>query len=135
MKIRIKENASAIYAKHSLIIIWDYHDMIQAIEGKTIRVETDHLFFDQFNTVPIQNVSYLGLRIHNRLVEKVIGDIRHRYKKCVYCGKQQGINSKKCPKCGQKYFKYLTLKQKMAHIKDYIYCYKNLDRKPFRKRG
>lgn len=118
MKIVIKNNASALYCasvpRHG-VVNWNWYEMLKAIEGKTIEVETDYLFVNQYNTVPIPGVSDLGMRIMDRSVERVIDDTRHRYKNCSYCGKKQGIRAKKCRKCGKTDFNYLTLKQIIKH--------------------
>ena len=56
--------------------------MLKQIEGMIVEVETEQLFKDQFNTVPVPNVSENGLRIMQNLVKEVIDDIRPQMMRC-----------------------------------------------------
>jgi len=89
MKIKIKKDASTIYVRRfklQMVPNQKWVKMLEQIEGMTIEVETDCLFKDQFNTVPIPNVSESGMRIEQGLVEEVIDDIRPGKMKCNMCG-------------------------------------------------
>jgi rubrerythrin len=115
MKIKIKKSAPVIYRKglnkrptdgYSKREL-EWIDTLKKVSGKTIEVETDYLFNNQFNTAPIKGVSERGLRIMENLVEEVIDDERIGKYKCNWCG---GYSEKKdkCPNCGKaKYLKPL----------------------------
>ena len=77
-----------------------WYALLEAIAGKEIEIETNHLFIDQFNTVPIPGVSENGARIMISMVEYVIDDERYGKMKCRYCGATQSENDK-CIKCGK----------------------------------
>ena len=107
MKIKIKDNAASIYwapkcneqyvpSEHER----KYRDMLELVQGKELEVETEYLFCDQYNTVPIEGVAENGMRIMEESVEYVIDDIRDFVGVCGYCGNQtrdktEGI----CRKC------------------------------------
>ena len=57
MEIKIKSNAAAIYAKGASDYQYNsnWFDILKSVEGKTLVVETEHLFKDQFNTAPISS--------------------------------------------------------------------------------
>lgn len=103
MKIKIKDNASALYISNincgnELFYNDKWYKILKAIEGKEIEIETEYLFKDQFNTIPIKDISENGIRIMMRYVDYVIDDIRYNKMKCRYCGTTQDI-SEKCIKC------------------------------------
>ena len=104
MKIVIRNDASKKY-RASIVcgnaVNWVWLDKLKAIEGKTIEVETDFLFRNQFNTVPITGVSESGLRIMEESVEKVIDDDRKGKVSCGYCGKTVIHIDDKCSECGE----------------------------------
>lgn len=77
-----------------------WYDKLKAIAGKIIEVETDYLFYDQFNTVPIKNVSDKGLRIMMQSIDYVINDKRIDKMRCNYCGKVT-IKGNICPYCNK----------------------------------
>lgn len=77
-----------------------WYNLLEAIAEKEIEVEIKHLFIDQFNTVPIPNVSKNGIRIMISFVEYVIDDERYGKMKCHYCGVTQDKNDK-CIECGK----------------------------------
>jgi len=54
----------------------EFYGMLLASAGRKIKVETDYLFKDQFNTVPIKGVSDSGMRINEKYVAEVIDDER-----------------------------------------------------------
>ncbi|MFH1226852.1 MAG: hypothetical protein V1701_02975 [Planctomycetota bacterium] len=82
----------------------DFYGMLLAIAGRKIKVETDYLFADQFNTVPIRGISDSGLRVHENYVAQVIDDERHGKMRCGWCGKTSA-KSAYCPYC--KKYEYL----------------------------
>jgi Zn finger protein HypA/HybF involved in hydrogenase expression len=99
MKVVVRKDASDNYIRsRSFPINHKYTDMLKAIEGRTIPVETKHIFKDQFNTPPIDGVSKCGLRLMNRDIESIINDIRPFKTKCDYCGR---VFDKDfiCPEC------------------------------------
>ena len=107
MEIRIKGNAHEIYKAEANLggpFNGDWFDMLEAIAGRVIEVETDHLFKDQFNTVPIEGVSSNGMRIMASSVDEVIDDEREYSLRCTYCGQVSEVSyvdSLRCPHCGQ----------------------------------
>ena len=101
MRILIKENAAEIYhgtdmgnGEHS----HNYYRMLKAIQGTYVEVETEYLFRDQFNTVPIPGVSELGMRIMWKYVDEIAEDARIGVMKCNHCGKQNYVELT-CPDC------------------------------------
>lgn len=108
MIIKIKKNASMIYIRNeSMTVNWIWAEMLEQIEGKFVEVETEYLFKDQFNTVPIPKVSESGMRIMESSVELVIDDIRPQKMSCHWCDKvsDKGLS---CEHCGKKrYLVYL----------------------------
>lgn len=53
-----------------------YNHQLFLLRGKRIKVETDYLFLNQFNTPPIKGVSELGLRVMAKDVSKI--EIKNR---------------------------------------------------------
>ena len=99
MEIKIKDNAASLYAKKGCTVP-RWYDTLCKIEGMTLEVETEYLFRDQFNTVPVPGVSNCGLRIMAESVECVIDDVRPGKMRCNYCGKCQNKQSF-CNHCGK----------------------------------
>lgn len=111
MKIIIKKGAAKNYMKkynlpqfRNAKLDWNqirkWRMMLKAIEGKEIEVETEYLFKNQFNTVPIPGVSEQGMRIMETDVEKVIDDERPGKARCNWCGKTV-LAKDKCSECGK----------------------------------
>jgi hypothetical protein len=100
MEIKIKGNAHELYRSSSAREGFnsDWFDKLQAVAGRVLVVETDHLFKDQFNTPPIEGVSDIGMRIMAWLVEEVIDDERIYLMRCQYCGTNSDVH-KACPSC------------------------------------
>jgi hypothetical protein len=109
MEIKIKGNAHELYKGYvNTGQEWSFNpewfNMLQAVAGRTLVVETDYLFVDQFNTAPIPGVSENGMRIMSRYVEEVIDDEREYMIRCTYCGQVSEIGtvtSLRCPHCNQ----------------------------------
>ena len=127
MEIKIKGNAHEIYAArvntgHYMSLNSEWYDMLKAVAGKTLVVETKHLFVDQFNTAPIEGVSKAGMRIMVESVEEVIDDEREYMLKCNYCGQMSEVSwvtSRRCPHCTQgDYLVPLSNSARISH--DYI---------------
>lgn len=112
MKIHVRKNAATVYRKRCSYGPYtfnpDWFFKLQKIEDQDIEVNTQYLFVDQFNTVPISNVSTEGLRIENHLVDHILNDERFGKGSCLHCGKVlileafKGIpkDKRSCPKCG-----------------------------------
>ena len=105
MKIKIKKNASKLYLNPKYLGYYpfsrSYYNQLKMIDGKIIEVDTKYLFRNQFNTVPIKDVSKFGMRIMDYCVDKVINDKRIGMMRCQYCGKTVKWNiKKKCGHCG-----------------------------------
>lgn len=73
MKIKIVQNP--IVCGGSLEID-KYRKMLQAVAGQWLEVETQYLFQNQFNTVPIPSISKSGLRVMAGHVQDIKDDIR-----------------------------------------------------------
>jgi hypothetical protein len=109
MKIRIRKDARAAYigrCAHGLgfsPVNWVWAETLGKIAGKTIEVETEFLFSDQFNTVPIIGINNgkTGLRLMNSDVAEVIDDIRPTKVRCDWCGKTSDLVNEVCPHCGK----------------------------------
>ena len=110
MEILINENASRNYVRRCYkgarpdavgLHSENVYNVLKSLEGKWIEVETEHLFSDQFNTVPVEGVTELGIRIHMADVVEIKDDVRKGLKKCVHCfgydHNQDGI----CDRCDQ----------------------------------
>lgn len=102
MKIRIKQNASEIYCErvHPTQYSSSWYEKLILIEGKVLEVDTEYLFKDQFNTKPIKNISELGMRIEQDLVDEVIDDERPGKARCNWCGKVS-LKTDVCTCCGK----------------------------------
>lgn len=100
MQLKIKKNAGSIFVKnHYLNYKYgggmspqarEFGDMITAVQGMTLEVETKFLWEDQFNTAPIEGISELGLRIldfkgDESIIEEIIDDARPGRAKCGSC--------------------------------------------------
>ena len=118
MKIKIKPDAAKIFwaevnkrcgeqgvpGPHEK----SYHRSLQKIAGRTIEVETDHLFPRSFNSAPIPETETVGavprLDIQAEYVEEVIDDARIGKAKCLYCGESNPTDDIEmmtgCPNCG-----------------------------------
>lgn len=99
MKVRVKKNAREYYIGTGRgSINWDWANLLGKVEGMEIEIETDHLFLDQYNTVPIPGVSDHGMRLMDRDIDAVIDDARVGQGKCSYCAKkcQHGAFCLKC---------------------------------------
>ena len=96
MMIRIRDDAGG---RASGLLSPDWKRMMQAIQGQWIEVETDHLFEDQFNTVPIPGVSESGLRVMESDVAEIRNDARAGKSKCGWCGAV--TSGAACGSCGK----------------------------------
>jgi len=105
MKIKIKSNAEQLYqntttAKITNYKFWlEWRSVMRSIQGTTIEVETNHLFKDQYNTVPLPGVSENGLRVLDYIVDGVIDDDRIGRGKCSWCGHHSIKSEKGCQHC------------------------------------
>ena len=72
MEIKIKKNAY-VFTNSSEFKSW-----LKANEGQYVKVETDHLFNNQYNTEKY--------RIYDSMIESVKNDARQGKGKCKYCG-------------------------------------------------
>ena len=102
MKIRINKAAKLIYVNSvsPSAVNWEWAELMRKIAGMTLEVETNDLFKDQYNTVPIPGIAEKGLRIPQNVVEEVIDDERPGKARCRWCGRTrpaQGV----CMACGK----------------------------------
>jgi hypothetical protein len=110
MEILINENAAGNYIKrcykHARPEAYGLHNenfynILKNVQGKWLTVETEHLFSDQFNTAPIENVSVNGVRIMIEDVVEIKDDIRDGINKCRWCYGYDKDNDGACDKCGK----------------------------------
>ncbi len=102
MKIRIREDARKYYIASSMgtFINWDWANTMEQVQGMVLEVETEYLFKNQYNTVPVPGVSDNGLRIMDNMVSEVIDDEREGKARCNWCGKTVP-DAPMCFKCGR----------------------------------
>jgi len=101
MKIRIREDAELYYYEENRgKVNHKWAEIIAAIEGQILEVDTEYLFKDQFNTKPIPGISKNGLRIMEAYVTEVIDDERPGKARCNWCGKTS-TNTETCQHCGK----------------------------------
>ena len=101
MQLKIKKDAGNIFIQnHHPQIAYGgglspearrFGDMITAVQGMTLKVETKYLWDNQFNTAPIEGISKNGLRIldfkgEKSIIEEIIDDARLGIAKCGSCG-------------------------------------------------
>ena len=91
-----------------------FYEMLQKVDGQWLEVETDYLFSDQFNTVPVPGVSEQGLRIMAASVVDVEDDARPGKARCQWCGKTS-TDLEACSHCGKD--EYLTVFKPCPHPK------------------
>lgn len=111
MKIKINDNAASNYVRRcyrhaspscGMLHRPEWETMLSKVQGKWLEVETDYLFDDQFNTVPIPGVSELGMRIMIEDVTAIVDDVRPVMLKCKWCGHHQpSIDGGLCWHCGK----------------------------------
>lgn len=96
-----------------------HYDFARAIDGRTVALETEHLFDNQWNTAPIAGISDSGLRVFDWAEDYPINfpknikrghylaqtddmrEVRRNTHKCGYCGKQEAAAKGYtfCPHC------------------------------------
>ena len=85
MRVKIREDAAAAYVRRCYAHAHpqcgrlhspEFADMLRAVQGQWLEVETDWLFRDQFNTVPIPGVTENGLRVMVSDIDEVEDDVR-----------------------------------------------------------
>lgn len=131
MQIVIRSDAAKVYAsecgRHGGVN-WNrnWYETLQKVEGMTLDVETNYLFSDQYNTVPIPGVSDNGLRIMDDVVEAVINDAREGRKFCQYCHHHNDIDAVECHYCNSiDYFKKFKPFKKRVTVLDFENALKN----------
>jgi len=80
-----------------------WEKVLQQVQGTIVEVETDNLFRDQYDTVPIPGVSSLGIRAMAWMVEEVIDDARPGMARCGFCGTTTKDNAP-CTVCKKETF-------------------------------
>ena len=120
MKIKIRNNAQNLYiVQRGMGFRQEWYDMLGKIQGMTLEVETNYLFMDQFNTVPIPGISKNGIRATAYMVESVIDDVRHSKNKCGWCGHhQEKSEGAECLHCHKSEYLKSLLPQIMLDRKD-----------------
>lgn len=84
MRIKIKKNPTVVGGS---MYADSYRKRINESSGKWLKVETEHLFADQFNCENENPSKYdYGMRVNISLVEKIEDDVRKNAAKCLYCG-------------------------------------------------
>ena len=130
MKIRIREGAMGMPHDRFSPINWKWVAVMRLVAGRTLDVETEYLFDDQYNTAPVlpvlvddwiaelvekepiyagrqaelsdakSSLTTTGLRVMDADVAAVINDARPGKMRCQWCGKTNAI-SETCPSCGK----------------------------------
>ena len=110
MRIKMNDEAARHYVtrcyRHAHPACGQRHNpkfatMLRAVQGQWIEVETDHLFRDQFNTVPIPGVSENGLRVMVSDIVDIEDDVRQGVVKCSWCYGYDTDGDGACDKCGK----------------------------------
>lgn len=110
MKILMRDDAAKAYVQRcykgaradcGMLHRPEFADMLRAVQGQWIEVETDHLFRDQFNTVPIPGVSDNGLRVMVNDIQAIEDDVRQGVVKCNWCYGYDHDKDGACDKCGK----------------------------------
>ena len=81
----------------------EWYTILCKIEGKTLDVDTNCVFKYNFNTMPIDGVSSLGLQVGIESIERIIDDVRGELMHCTYCGRTQK-KATHCECCGRDNF-------------------------------
>ena len=106
MKILIRKDAVDLYVKDHTDYNGEYFGddewerTLEFIAGKEVEVDTDMLFKDEFNTMPIPGVSEEGIRVPIEYVTKIINDKRHGKARCDFCNEVSN-STEKCTNCGR----------------------------------
>jgi len=109
MMIRVREDAASAYVRRCYkganpqcgqLHKPEWQKQLEALSGKWIQVETNHLFRDQFNTAPIPGISDLGMRLMIEDIDAIKDDVRQGVVKCQWCyGYDNGLGV--CGNCGK----------------------------------
>ncbi len=83
-----------------------FYNILKGLQGKWVKVDTTHLFTDQFNTMVIEGVTGSGARINLADVVEIKDDVRHGLQKCVWCYGYDHNHDGLCDRCEQS--KYLV---------------------------
>ena len=107
MRIRVHDDAADHYRRmcfvpgSNRVHRQEWEDVLRAVQGQWLEVETDHLFGDQFNTVPIPGVTKQGLRLMIADVAEIEDDARPGVIKCSWCYGYANEDGDACAKCGK----------------------------------
>jgi hypothetical protein len=110
MFIRVQDNAAQNYITRcykgahpscGMAHSPEWADTLKQVEGQWLEVETEHLFENQFNTVPIPGVSDNGLRLFVEDISEIKDDVREGVVKCRGCLGYDRDGDGKCDSCGR----------------------------------
>lgn len=110
MRIKVQDNAAQNYITRcyskanprcGMLHNPKWVETLKQVEGQWLEVETEHLFGDQFNTVPIPGVSDNGLRLMVQDISEIEDDVREGVIKCRWCYGYDHDNDGMCDKCGR----------------------------------
>jgi len=93
LQIKIRNGVAKKYST-------EYAEKLSKLEGKWVEVNITHLFPDQFNIHPVENVSDMGIRIYAVDVEEIKDDERLGRSRCTYCGRWEDTG-KPCKNCSK----------------------------------
>lgn len=101
MKVRIKKDIIKNYQNGSDLFLDDpeFAEILEALAGKTLEVDTEYLFRDEFDLKPIPGVSNDVIRVFIEDVDEIIDDERIGKAHCELCG-ETSDSLKKCTNCG-----------------------------------
>ena len=110
MRVRVRQDAARLYTKRcyrgmradcGMMHRPEWSAMLRSIAGQWVEVETDNLFDDQFNTVPIPGVSESGMRLMLADIDAIEDDARIGVTKCDWCSGYDRDHDGQCDKCGK----------------------------------
>ncbi|MDG0860350.1 hypothetical protein [Staphylococcus equorum] len=101
MKVRIKKDVKNNYLldQDSYLDDYEFEDILDNIAGKTLEVDTEFMFPNEFNLKPIPGLTNDFIRVFIEDVDKVIDDIRSGKAHCELCG-ETSDSLEVCTHCG-----------------------------------
>lgn len=102
MKVKIKDNLEgyAISSDEYFLDEYELEDIAEKISGKTLEVDTEYLFKNEFNLKPIPKISNYTIRIFIEDVDEIIDDEREGKAYCELCNETSN-STEVCTHCGR----------------------------------
>jgi hypothetical protein len=102
MKVKVKDNAAAIYCaafKDQAIPYKEYADILRKVQGTVLDVDTKYLFLQSVNAI-YNEIENKIMDLNHRFIDWIEDDERIGTYKCGWCGGHQKGNTEPC-QCGQ----------------------------------